>query len=1048
MLTNTERQQIVEEVNAGTYGIDEALDDIAAAQKGEEVRKALYAEALVLNREGHAGSTDMIARQQIANLQTSVNGQISTLRTEVGEDIDDLEEALNSGLATQNGKIAAQNATIANVVKNYNVEYGSTELWASTGETGALAAGTTVTLSEDVSHFDYVDIYSFCGNSNVLDTVPVDAKLQSSQGYALRWVNLSDPGSGTYKAYVRIIETRLHIIGTTLTIDHQVTYRNGEEVNISGAEITQGNRSTYVGELGIMKIVGRKITANTELEDVRIGADGTEYASAGQAVRAQVQALNDAIPAVDDTLSVQGAAADAKIVGDEFTNVKEDLTVKADSDFGVVIPQWELGQISTTGESDSDVFVRTGYISFAQHERMIITFPSYFTEVRAYVYKYPNYDTGSYVAGAVMTSGQIFEFTNSDIDYIRFRAIHDGKTIDLLKTAEIQIHRFRAGSINGFIYDVSDRTRLSNNVYTVSGKEIEGGFYQSNNGAKVCNSTRIRIESPIHVIFGSVFTFTAGTNAQKIAYVAFDESMNRIYATDWLDSGTYMIKMTTDSGYVGFMYKKSNDGNLAPLDYDATTVIKQKQADKINIPLEGGDYDSSSDNRFYLKFSYNNHNSRRRNKMPVYLNGAVGLRFPAFSVNASVFLCDSDGAIIFTTNAKNNTFLDIPSNAVYFDFSVASGSIESVTFEVVGGNAKLGKRLYRNSGATITQDIDVEGTVYTAMSYRLPPNYSHDGNKVPIVLFIPGNNSYTAMHKGFPASASVGVSYLENEGFAVIEVFGWGSYYIGKYPDCGKDHPYPVPISEKCLATGLKTFIEEYNVDGDNIHVIGRSFGGLMALHYALHPLNGMRTATLFDPVIDTLSMRGRFSDARKALVEELSFNGTSAELEDFYDIEENGDTDTGVPNYYFSPRCQTIWAQNMPALIRLNPTWDNLIDATLSDNYDKAIADARTWWETRTNVDTSLYNNNDYHVISSLPVKVIGAEDDSDTPSRIYQEKIDQLRNAGNPAEIYLVPTGGHDAVSVDTDYAEDVTTVLGVLCKDVPIGWIEAVKWIRKNT
>lgn len=325
MLTNTERQQIVEEVNAGTYGIDEALDDIAAAQKGEEVRKALYAEALVLNREGHAGSTDMIARQQIANLQTSVNGQISTLRTEVGEDIDDLETALNSGLATQNGKIAAQDATIANVVANYNIEYGSTELWASTGETGALAAGTIVTLSEDVSHFDYIDIYSFLGNNNILDTLPVDAKLQSNDGYALRWVNLSDPGSGTYEAYVRIIETKIKIIGTTLTIVHQVTYSNGASVSISGAEITQSNRSTYVGELGIMKVVGRKITANTEIEDVRIGADGTEYASAGQAVRAQVTALESAIPAIDSTLSVHGAAADAKAVGDEFEELRQTL---------------------------------------------------------------------------------------------------------------------------------------------------------------------------------------------------------------------------------------------------------------------------------------------------------------------------------------------------------------------------------------------------------------------------------------------------------------------------------------------------------------------------------------------------------------------------------------------------------------------------------------------------------------------------------------------------------------------------------------------------
>lgn len=300
MLTNTERQQIVEEVNAGTYGIDEALDDIAAAQKGEEVRKALYAEALVLNREGHAGSTDMIARQQIANLQTSVNGQISTLRTEVGEDIDDLETALNSGLATQNGRIAAQDATIANVVANYNLEYGSETLWKATGETGLLASGTTATLSKDVSNFDYVDIYSFCGNNNILDTLPVDSKLQSTQGYATRWVNLSDPGSGSYKAYVRIIETRLHIIGTTLTIDHQVTYRNGEEVNISGAEITQGNRSTYVGELGIMKIVGRKVVANAEVEDIRLAEDGTEYGDAGQSVRAQIGGVKTIIGELSD----------------------------------------------------------------------------------------------------------------------------------------------------------------------------------------------------------------------------------------------------------------------------------------------------------------------------------------------------------------------------------------------------------------------------------------------------------------------------------------------------------------------------------------------------------------------------------------------------------------------------------------------------------------------------------------------------------------------------------------------------------------------------
>ena len=474
MLTNTERQQIVEEVNAGTYGIDEALDDIAAAQKGEEVRKALYAEALVLNREGHAGSTDMIARQQIANLQTSVNGQISTLRTEVGEDIDDLETALNSGLAAQNGKIAAQDATIANVVANYNVEYGSTELWASTGETGALAAGTTVTLSEDISHFDYVDIYSFCGNSNVLDTVPVDAKLQSSQGYALRWVNLSDPGSGSYKAYVRIIETRLHIIGTTLTIDHQVTYRNGEEVNISGAEITQSNRSTYIGELGIMKVVGRKITANTEIEDVRIGADGTTYNSAGAAVRAQVTALESAIPAVDSTLSTQGAAADAKAVGDEIADLKGDFTGTKGTliQIETLVPDlfatanWSVGGIKVDGGDDnySTSRIRTDYIDISNYHTLTITLDSgwkYFgvilNQAKEVIYT---------ISWTTANTKMIELSSISGSYYLRIQLQRTDNTIDI--SDYVHIHGSYASSFTDFVSktneDIQNLGKITENI--------------------------------------------------------------------------------------------------------------------------------------------------------------------------------------------------------------------------------------------------------------------------------------------------------------------------------------------------------------------------------------------------------------------------------------------------------------------------------------------------------------------------------------------------------------------------------------------------------
>ena len=463
---------------------------------------------------------------------------------------------------------------------------------------------------------------------------------------------------------------------------------------------------------------------------------------------------------------------------------------------------------------------------------------------------------------------------------------------------------------------------------------------------------------------------------------------------------------------------------------------------RLKVQMERGSVKTTYD----LGYSSDLYNNYVRTAFDIKTGGAARVSIEEIAVShGSIYIqfFASDYSKISSVSYTDEAEVSVPKNCDFLRVEIrTTTNLESIALRFYDGNGTP-KEAKRSGISEVSEKLTykVSDDVHTTSRLMLPPNYSIDGEKVPLILWLEGSGSGLSTWTGdFNKNKLPYLEYLRDEGFAVFSVYAWGNQYAEKYPNCGKSFPYPIPINLSCIKAGIEYICDRYNIDADNIHIMSKSQGGQCALYYASCNELNVKSIGMFAPVLDYLSMPGEalYKDTRAAIADELNFTG---DVEYFASDRFLSYSDEG----------RAFLRENLSKLLILNEAWTNLTGATPEELFESSMDDCETFWTEKIwKTDrTDIYTHTDYVKTASVPVKIWGAKDDASTPYLKMVEVVAQLKNGGSVAELRTLPneTGGHSCADVGSTRV-NVTTALGIKHNNVPIGWVENVQWIRQQT